>query len=132
MPKGFQTGTCARGGCTATSTGKYCSRRCAAVARLCAGWTPQAVLLRPDVRQKACRRGALACAAVLRRRRAKAVKVRLEPLLRHRCFADLDVEQIGAVSALIGKAYRLGKADGYQRGYRAQASPHLKREKGAA
>lgn len=113
---------CARGGCTNPTLTKYCSRRCAAIARLCAGWTPQVSILRPEVRQKACRRGALACAAAMRRRRAKAVLERLRALLEHRALQDLDAEQRGAVSALIGKGYRLGKADGYQRGYRAQSS----------
>lgn len=124
---------CARGGCTREATGKHCSRRCAALARLCAGWTPHTTLLRPDVRAKACRRGALACAAVLRRRRAKAVVARLQPLLGHRCLQDLDSEQRAAVAALLGKAFRLGKADGYQRGYHAKDMPHLKRaQKGQA
>lgn len=125
---------CARGGCTGQATGKYCTRRCAAIARMCAGWRPQVSILRPEVRAKACRRGALACAAAMRRRRAKAVREQLAPLLNHRLFSDLDADGRAAVTALLGKAFRMGKQVGYQEGYRAQSTPHLKRAtvKGAA
>lgn len=126
------THLCARGGCTAEATGKHCSRRCAAIARLCAGWRPQAALLRPDVREKACRRGALATAAVMRRRRAAAVREQLAPLLKHRVFSDLDAEGRAAVAALLGKAFRIGKSVGYQEGYHAKDTPRLKRAQRSA
>lgn len=118
---------CLRGGCTAEATGKYCTRRCAAVARIGAGWHPEAALLRPDVRLRACRNGAKACAAIVRRRRATAILARLRPLLGHRAFQGLDGEQQAAVMALAGKAYRIGTADGYQRGWKSKNTPGLKR-----
>lgn len=125
---------CARGGCTGTAERTYCSKRCASLARILAGWRPQLSLLRPDVRKKACRNGALACAAMARRRRAKAIRERIASLLGHRVFEGLDAEQRAAVIALIGRGYRLGKADGYQRGWHAKDTPRLKRkqQKGAA
>lgn len=119
---------CARGGCTREADGKYCSRRCAALARLCAGWKPQAVLMRPDVRARACRKGALAVAKIWRRRRAQAIQARLLPLLQSAVFQGAEPELKAAAAALLGKAYRLGKADGYQRGYKAKDTPRLKRQ----
>jgi hypothetical protein len=130
------TKLCARGGCTGIVTAsdrsklerrKFCTRTCGAIARLCAGWTPQESLLRPEVRKVACRRGALAYAAKARRIRAKAITERLAPLLQHTSFQGMEAEYRAAVLAAIGKAYRLGKADGYQRGWHAKSTLALKR-----
>ena len=123
---------CARGGCTASADGKYCSRRCSAIARLCAGWRPQASILKPEVRARACRRGALACAAVQRRRRAKAMRERLRPLFDLPCFRGLEPEQLAAFMAVVARGYRIGKADGYQQGWHSKSTPRLKRQKGQA
>jgi hypothetical protein len=123
---------CTRPGCTSHATGKYCSKRCSAIARLCAGWRPQATLMRADVRAVACRRGALAKAATSRRQRAKATVARIGVLLTARVLSDLDAEQRAAVTALLARSYRIGKADGYQRGYHAKEVPALKRRRETA
>jgi hypothetical protein len=99
------------------------------LARLCAGWRPQAVLMRPDVRAKACRLGALATARVLRRKRAKHAVEHLKPLLTSRVCDDLTADQRAAVTTLLAKALRIGKAIGYQQGYHAKDTPRLKRAK---
>ncbi len=127
---------CERGGCTASVEGphRFCSRRCSALFRLCAGWKPHLALLRPEVRAVACTRGALAAAKVARRRRAKAVTAKVATLLTSRVLSDLDGEQRAAVTALIAKGFRLGEKVGYQRGWHAKDTPRLKRDrqKGAA
>jgi hypothetical protein len=117
---------CARGGCTASAEGKYCSKRCAAVARLCAGWIPQASLT-PAVRAVACRRGALTVAKQRRVARRRAVMDRLRPLLNHRAMDDLTAEQREAVSVVLTQSFRMGKAVGYQEGWHAKSTPRLKR-----
>lgn len=117
---------CARGGCTASADGKYCSKRCAAVARLCAGWIPQASLT-PAVRAVACRRGAAAGTKAKRRIRARRVMERLRPLLNSRAFHRCEPETKKALMVLLERGYRIGKADGYQAGYHAKDTPRLKR-----
>lgn len=122
---------CARGGCTNSTTTKYCSRRCVFVARLGAGWRPQDALTF-TARSRGGRRSGLSTAARRSRKRARDVKARLAELLAHRALADLDSEQRAAVTALIAMGYRLGKGDGYQLGYRAKANPRIRRGRLAA
>lgn len=123
---------CTRGGCTASASGKYCSRRCSAIARLCAGWTPHAALLRPDVRAASCRRGQQARAQQQRRARAKQIKDRLRPLLETPAFQGVEPELMAAIWAFGSMALRLGLKDGYQRGWHAKNTPTLKRRRTAA
>jgi hypothetical protein len=99
---------------------------------MCAGWRPQVNILRPDVRARACRNGGLATGSMQRRRRAKTVLARLKPLLNAPCFQGMEDEHRAAVAALLSKAYRVGKRDGYLSGWQSKPAVKAMRKPRAA
>lgn len=121
---------CARGGCTAPTDGKYCSKRCTALARLCAGWRPGDVLNRSEVKALASRRGQAAATRARRRKREREILARIAPILES-ILAGLDPKARAAIRSTGYELYVTGRADGYQEGWHAKNVPALKR-KGAA
>lgn len=123
------TKPCTRGGCTATvnrkrpdlfDKAKYCSRRCAAIDRLCAGWMPHAPLMRPEVLAISHSRGGKAAAVKARQRRAQRICEKLAGLLTHPVFDGLSHQQRAAMKVLLGKAYQIGVGDRDRRDWYAK------------
>lgn len=120
-------GLCIRPGCTGSTETKYCSKRCIAIARLCAGWEPwKALFKHPAERLAACRRGAATTHARRRREHEAVMTTKIAALLMELGGAPLSTEQRRSMVVLLTKARRLGKAEGYAMGWNAKQAERRK------
>lgn len=111
---------CRRGGCTGDATKAYCSRRCVAVARLCAGWEPHRVLT-PAHRKLAGERGGVISG---QRERGKALRLWLDRagvLLPKELTDALGAQDVARIKALLARAAKNGWKGGYRAGHHHRA-----------
>lgn len=96
---------------------RFCSKRCASLSRVEAGWKPHLCFMTPEIHQRATRKGGLATSALRRKARQARVIARLAPLLRSTLCEALTARQEALVKALLVRAYVQGRSDGYVSGH---------------
>ncbi len=123
------TKPCGRSGCVGLCRGgsrreiaarKYCSKACSYDGRAESGWKPVAQFSRAQ-RQAAGRKGGLQAAASKRRRACERAVGPLDEVLRRALLhtrADLSIQDLAPLRALLAQAYHVGYERGYQSGWK--------------